>query len=63
MREDMERIFDQRDFLVKENKKLKEEVAEEKRKVALLEKTIEENLHPSKADKLKITAQQSQLRA
>lgn len=43
MREDMIRVLDQRDFLVKENKRLQEELEQERKKVSMLEQEKEQS--------------------
>ncbi|WLR49087.1 hypothetical protein LC065_07970 [Halobacillus litoralis] len=44
MREDMIRILDQRDYLVKENERLQEELEQERMKVLQMKKEQEEQL-------------------
>ncbi|MGI8315825.1 hypothetical protein [Halobacillus mangrovi] len=44
MREDMIQVLDQRDYLVKENKRLQEELEQERMKVSLLKQ--EQKLNP-----------------
>ncbi|GEN54537.1 hypothetical protein [Halobacillus faecis] len=43
MREDMLRVLDQRDYLVKENKRLQEELEREQSKVQQLQKEQQES--------------------
>ncbi|WP_157130767.1 hypothetical protein [Halobacillus mangrovi] len=42
-REDLNALMDQRDELVMENKQLKEQLEEERKKVSLLEKELDES--------------------
>ncbi|WP_156112584.1 hypothetical protein [Halobacillus sp. BBL2006] len=50
IREDFVRIMDQRDHLVMENKRLQEQLEEERMKVSLLKKEIEESNSFSKKE-------------
>ncbi|MYL36352.1 hypothetical protein [Halobacillus litoralis] len=43
MREDMVRVLDQRDILVKENEKLQQQLEEERQKVAALEEKLQQD--------------------
>ncbi|CDQ19019.1 hypothetical protein SAMN05192559_101334 [Halobacillus karajensis] len=43
MREDMLRVLDQRDYLVKENKRLQEQLEDERRKVFELKQEVEKS--------------------
>ncbi|MYL20800.1 hypothetical protein GLW04_12935 [Halobacillus litoralis] len=49
MREDMVRVLDQRDILVKENEKLQQQLEEERQKVAALEEKLQQDQLLSKS--------------
>lgn len=49
MREDMIRVLDQRDILVKENEKLQQQLEEERQKVAALEEKLQQEQLLSKS--------------
>ncbi|MBN8235189.1 hypothetical protein JF544_07990 [Halobacillus kuroshimensis] len=49
MREDMIRVLDQRDILVKENEKLQQQLEEERQKVAMLQEKLQQEQLLSKS--------------
>lgn len=49
MREDMIRVLDQRDILVKENEKLQQQLEEEREKVSMLQEKLQQEQLLSKS--------------